>query len=45
MGVEAAEDFLKAGGKKLRYLTALNATDSHLLALEGIIARHARQLS
>jgi ferrochelatase len=44
IGVEAAEDFHKAGGTKLRYLSALNAAPSHLSALAGIIGRHARQL-
>lgn len=45
IGVEAAEDFHKAGGRSLRYLTALNATESHLIALGAVVSRHARQLS
>jgi len=44
IGHEYAELF-HAGGGKLRYIPALNASEAQLALLAGLIHRHARQLS
>lgn len=36
-----AAQFVAAGGEHLRYIPALNATDSHVRALAGIVTQHA----
>jgi ferrochelatase len=36
------EDFLKAGGQAFDYIPALNATATHVEALQHLIARHAQ---
>ncbi len=40
IGVENRDYFLKAGGKNLRYIPALNAQDEHIQALSRIVQQH-----
>ena len=42
IGFECGETFHAAGGESLRYIPALNSSDSHIAALAGIIEQHAR---
>ena len=40
IAIRYKEQFIAAGGERLDYIPALNATDMHLRVLTGLIARH-----
>jgi ferrochelatase len=41
IAVDYAEQFVAAGGERLDYVPALNATDAHVAALSSLLRRHA----
>jgi ferrochelatase len=42
IAIRGREQFLEAGGQRLDYIPALNATDAHVRLLRGLIQRHTQ---